>query len=885
VGSLQTLRQAVGILGVLLVAISAWLLLPRPAAGADESRSPVRVCIVDASASARRTRPGWLPWVRRALESEAREAEAAGQLFAVVSFAAQVGTSFPVEPPSVFLERLRGSGGRLFDPVATAGGDGASELARAVEVACELGGTATRRLEHLVILGAGTYTGGDPHPAVARARRLGAGVTVRGLQESELTDLAVRELRLPQTIEAGAPLVGRVRLDLRRGTVPVQRAWLEVEIENAGEIQALKRPLDLPAAGGEFELELACGTAGFGRTEVRVRCRMAPGPDPVPENDRVRGACTAAGEIVVGVVADGNRMAAARAWLAPSGTSALPGLQFVFLAPDELHGVLYDLDVLVSFDLRLRDLPELLVEDFLLQSGGGWLATSGWRFLEDWVPGQVQRGLGRLLPLEPAPLDRGPRDVVLLVDGSGSMEGQPFETVRAACLDLVAAALPSDEVSLRFFTGRLEEARSIKPRTEGADRDQERVESVAKRLVDLRVPTGATQILTSLEQFAETRRATDNEALVLLLTDGREREAMANPEERARKLLATLADVHAELRVIAVGKDADLNFLRYLTRPGEDVARPESLEDLRALFRREISGAQWRGGDALTLRWVSADDSLATESIATRIRGVGTPPPIRPVERLVKNVVRPRAETVWVDDEGEPVLGIQRVGLGRTALVGSHPGAGWAPAWGGRFGRGEPAAFGALLRWLGRGTRRRDDGPDLELLPGAAGARLVLAGLDDSWPASVEGRLLDSRSGAELARLVFTPPATSLPTGGSATAGTIDRREARLDGALLARLSAAQALFWVERPADRGFWLAPLWPGPAAEFAGREASLDLRELLDLGPVLGPDRAGRGQEPHPWAPEILLAGLVLLLGAAVVPRRGPRTGQAIGRSDR
>ena len=45
-----------------------------------------------------------------------------------------------------------------------------------------------------------------------------------------------------------------------------------------------------------------------------------------------------------------------------------------------------------------------------------------------------------------------------------------------------------------------------------------------------------------------------------------------------------------ELRVIAVGQDADLTFLRYLTRPGEVVARPESLEDLRALFRREISG-------------------------------------------------------------------------------------------------------------------------------------------------------------------------------------------------------------------------------------------------------------------------------------------------------
>ena len=160
--------------------------------------------------------------------------------------------------------------------------------------------------------------------------------------------------------------------------------------------------------GGRFVVPLDCGAAGFGRTEVRVRARLDPGLDPVPENDFALGVASAGGERVIGGrgrAGTGSR--AARRWLAPSGASALPGLQMVFLEPEALVGRLHELDALVTYDVSTRGLPERLVEDFLAR-GGGWLATAGWRFLEDWVPGDTGVGLDALLPLEPRPVDGGP---------------------------------------------------------------------------------------------------------------------------------------------------------------------------------------------------------------------------------------------------------------------------------------------------------------------------------------------------------------------------------------------------------------------------------------------------------------------------------------------
>src|SRR5262249_27055529 len=288
----------------------------------------------------------------------------------------------------------------------------------------------------------------------------------------EQGDLGLIELVLPPRVETGAPLVARARLAWRPGALEPGGARLDCELESGGTKRSFEQPLALPAQGGEFELALPCGPAPAGRSTLAVRCAVANGPDAFPENDRASTATSSSGTRLVGVVAADEGLAGARAWLAPEGRSRLPGLEFAFFTPQELAAQIGACAALVSFDLAPSALATEPLESFVLQ-GGGWLAVGGWRFLDDWGAAQRAEPRHALLPCEPAAEPSRARDVVLLVDGSGSMDGAPFETVRAAALDLVGAALPGDRVSLRFFTGALETEHVLRERVADGASDVE----------------------------------------------------------------------------------------------------------------------------------------------------------------------------------------------------------------------------------------------------------------------------------------------------------------------------------------------------------------------------------------------------------------------------
>ncbi len=842
-----------------LLGASAFLFVPR-AGPSEDLAPPARVVLVDASASVRRVRPDWLPWVRGALADQARIALERGESFAVVSFASEVGLSHALGTPEAFLEALRGRDGAPFDPRTAAGGDGASRLAAAVEVGAGLCLAPGRATGTLVLLGSDGGSLREPIGPLAEVLAAGGTVDALALPPPELDDVGVLRVRVPQSIEAGAPLLAVIEVAYAPGRARARVARLRVETKSAGHVTTRDVEVALPPAGGTVDVPVSCGEADFGRIEVHASVSLDGRIDPIPENDRASAATLADGELVLLVAAAPGRLDAARDWLTPSGTSALVGLQFVFVEPSDVAARLREADALVTFDVAPRDLPELAVDAFV-RRGGGWLATSGDYWLDDWVPGHATGGLHGILPLEPAPLEHGPRDIVLLVDGSGSMDGEPFDTVRTACLDLVSAALPTDEVSLRFFTAGLREASVLKPRTASADEDLERAADAARRLVRLHVPSGNTHILASLESFAAERRGVQRESLVFLLTDGRENEGYDGVAERAARVVSELVRSRAAVRPIAIGANADLAFLERLARPGEDVFVPANLDDLRSIFRREISGAQCRDGEALEVRRSVAESG----SIAADLRGA-EPLDVPSVRRFVKNVARPGAEVVWQADEGEPVLAARRVALGRTALLSTLPLDGWAPAWTRRLGWGEPALFGNLLRWLARGQRGAEQGPTLTVEDDWC----VLEGLDASWPPLVEADLLDgaNRAAEVLAALEFLPPSREAvdPT---------PRREARLpfraderDG-LFVRVRAPSGS---SDPAPPD-WILPLDDRRPREFRasvpGVEALLGAARAVSapFAASGAPPRTARAAAAHPSAPWILGLGLGLWFLAA------------------
>jgi hypothetical protein len=875
--------------GIALLLVAAWLFLPHRASPDADAAPAVRVCLVDASASVRRVRPRWwLPWVRSQLVEESRRADLAEQEIAVVVFASGARVCFGPGEPSALRDQIVGRGAPPFDPVAGIERDSASDLARALFLARSLALDPDRRIGEILLLGEGTFTGEDPGRWRAELRSAGVPLRIASPPPRELGDLALRSLRLPPIAEAGAPLRAVVEYEWIPGGATGETARLSIELESGGTVIPELRLLELPREGGCREVALDLGPAEFGRNELRVRAIVESGPDPVRENDSVRATCLVEGTRVVGVVAGQSSREAAREWLVPSGTSALPGLQFLFLEPEELAGLLGELDVLVSFDLPLARLPERLLDHFV-GSGGGWLATSGWGFRTDWIPGLDPAGLHRLLPATPAPLEQGPRDVVLLIDGSGSMSGDPFETLRAATLDLVAAALPSDRVSLRFFTEALERERVIKERRGLEEERGDEGAEAARRLLGARVPGGRTFLFDSLRQFATVREGSGVPCLTLLLTDGRETDALSleAKEERAAEVSRRLRAAHTDLVVIGVGEQMEEEILLLLGRPGEEVVRAENLSDLQAIFRREIAGSQIREGEAIAVLRAPLPDRGVTSLAREALGGLTDESDPPPLSICLRNRLREGGEALWITDEGEPVLAVQRVGRGRTALFASNPHPEWARLWTGRFGSGEPRHFAPLLRWLGRDrSSRAMERARIE------GETLIVEGLGEGWPAELRGWVLDSTGEGERGAdsgvpILLAPPASAAGLDprsrrwGSLPPGFHERFAGLPVAVLLERGASSEG----GEPADS--LLLPLDLGPGPEFAGGEG-----RIVFEGPLAGStsegieedrnDRELRGRgRGRARAPLVALLGVLLLFSGALFRRAGGSRRRANG----
>jgi hypothetical protein len=836
---------ALALAGCAVLALAGGLFLVR-SAEAGPATTAVRVCLVDASASVARA-PDWLSWVRGVLRDEARIAGQLGEELVVIVHGDGAAVGFRRGAPEDFRVRLDGGRETPFDP-RTLVGDGATDLAAATTIAEGLLAGAEKAPGTVVLVGPGTFTGEDPGAALARLERGGHGLRHRPPPVAHVADLGVRTLELPRRVEVGAPLVARAQLSFDPGPAPGggrAHATLEVRSGPTRELRELEVPL--PTAAGLFELPVDCGPAGFGRTEIELRLAL-DGGDALPENDRASAWTVAEGARVVLVVAAPAALADARRWLAPGGT-APAGLELVFAPLGDELAALGRADALVTYDVPLGELSAPLVEAFV-RAGGGWLATAGPRFLGDWTPGRPGP-LHPLLPLAPAEAEHGPRDVLLLVDGSGSMEGEPFETVRAAALDLVGAALEGDRVVLRFFTTGLGGEKLLKER--GAAAGGLVARELARERLGLQVPHGSTFLLRALGQLVDLLGGeTDTETLVFLLTDGHDREALPDPlalaSDRRRALLAR----GARLVVIAVG-DADSDLLGRLADGPAGVRTGDSLGELSEIFQREVLGSRLAVGDALELEPVPRPPgSLAAEALGLRAEGER----LLPLRRYVRCRLVPGAEILWQGGELDPVLAIRRVGLGRTALLATRPSPDWAPGWTGRAGPEEPREVVGLLRWLARRPGEAA-GPRARIEDG----RLIVEGLPPDAPARLPVRLREAQ-GAELGRVDAWP----LTRPGSEVLTT---READLPAAW----ATGQRLLELELPGG----LLPLLAQGALppEFAGKERVLG-SELLRERPAqpVRPPTVGGG---HPAAAWVLAVGLGMLFAGAMGAGKGGHQG--------
>lgn len=832
--------RSLGWFGLLCLASAAWLAWPRPQ-GTPHERPRLRCVLIDASAPLRLREPNFAGHLSRLVARESASASAVGEDLAVALFDRGARYWLPPSAADEALARLLRGDASIGPPESGA----ACDMAAGLELVRDAVLAAGRPPGSVLIVGDGTARGRAPEPLLDELAVRGVELRFEALPAPSLPDARLHELHLPRDFEPGAPLAAAVSWSLDAGAEGAAR-WqdestlsLQCEFRDSGGTVRFERELAWPADDAIQRVQLDLGAAREGALYLRSRIVMrGPGAlregDPLPENDSAE----ATGRVGTGRLALALAPAAdlmrLRAWLA----DATPGIDWLVRSPSAPGSVPAELDLICSFDLSADELPHARIEA-LLARGGGWFRAGGWAWLA--APRGVQANrLAGWSPLSAAGPEGPPVERLFLVDGSGSMRGDPFEAVRRALEGMLPLVADRDRVVLQLFSNALGPRVILANAGAAVDAD-----SLA-RLRAVQVPGGATEILDCLDVIARGRLDAPTErSTVLLLSDGREDDAL-NVAERAQQIQDSFRATRRELSALAAGPTADLEFLGLLVGSNGRLARAEDFGELGELFREEIGAERTlEGADALALPSSPTAPDAARELASAFQHSIQ-------LERAVRCVARPDAGVLLASPDGTPLLALGRAAGGSTAAFAGTPG----ERWGGAL---RAVDLAPLWRAMARGNQR-----DAGVTARVDGAQLVLHGCGPELPAAFEvvvWRESSSRGGLDPERREALGSLEFTQTFAASGRDTSDTRSARLTGELLA---AAQSGGLVLRSSDPPLAIPVAGVGGAG-FLPESRTAYRRPQLAAAADEAP-REGRG--PHPAAPWVLALGLLAVFGSAL-----------------
>lgn len=357
---------------------------------------------------------------------------------------------------------------------------------------------------------------------------------------------------------------------------------------------------------------------------------------------------------------------------------------------------------LVAVGVGVLDLPPGAPEalrDYLRQGGGLlFTATPKGLFFGGW-----DRALPEDLPLKP--LGRKGAALVLVLDVSGSMEGEKLAMAVAGALELVRSAAPEDYLGVVLFSSS---PRVLFPPRLMTAQGKKEAESL---LLSLRAGGGTVlggafrEALRLLEGVPVERKA------VLVLTDG----LISDAKE---PILALAGTAGVEVSALALGPDADAAFLEALARRGGGrFYRAATAKELPRLFLKE--GQEVFQGEGLEGRFpVEVLPHPLTEGFAF--------PPLA--------VLLPARGEAWAEvllRSGErAVLALGERGEGRVGALATDLSRSWK-GW-----EGAAPFLGGLARYLAGGQRALA----LYAYPEGEGVRAVVLGRLEAPLALVGGK-------------------------------------------------------------------------------------------------------------------------------------------------
>jgi len=184
-----------------------------------------------------------------------------------------------------------------------------------------------------------------------------------------------------------------------------------------------------------------------------------------------------------------------------------------------------------------------------------------------------------------------PKDLVLVLDHSGSMSGEKIEQAKQALHFILDHLNPEDRFSIVAFNDRLDVfSRRLEPASAEVSRE-------AHRFVDGLIAEEGTDIDSALQRGLEVLRASEPQSgstqLVVFLTDGLPTVGLTDPTRIVERAGRANARVEARLHAFGVGYDVNSHLLDQLS--GENggsvtyVQPGENLELRLSAFYRKIA--------------------------------------------------------------------------------------------------------------------------------------------------------------------------------------------------------------------------------------------------------------------------------------------------------
>ncbi len=515
-------------------------------------------------------------------------------------------------------------------------------------------------LRRVVLLSDGGQTDGDLLAEASRAASFGVRVHVHPNRHPPPPEVALRDLEVPDRIKVGEPFPVRARVF---ASVPSRGRLRLYQGETLNGLDSV-RDVDLPAGETEVEFRSVVRVAG----PVTYRATLTPRPlqaeagddappaqaaglDRFAENNTYETSVVVPGKPTVLYVegAPGRAQYLARALTAGEYDVDVRSPRAIPTSLRELER--YDFFILSDVSADQMNLTQMdALERYVRDLGGGFLMAGGERGfgLGGWQGTRMERLLPVRMDSERR-RDQPSLALTLVIDRSGSMNGQKMELAKEAAKATAELLSADDYISVVGFDTRPE--RIV------------RMQSAGNRLRILRdigrlTARGGTAIFPALDMayqdLAVTRARVKH---VILLTDGRA------PERGITELVQVMRAEGMTVSTVGLGGDVNRELLQsiaslgggrsYLTNDPHNVPR---------IFMRETT----------TVARSSVVEEYFQPIVRQRadfLRGVnieGAPF----LHGYVATRAKPApAQVVLESDLGEPILARWRVGLG------------WALAW------------------------------------------------------------------------------------------------------------------------------------------------------------------------------------------------------------